>query len=63
MQIGNGPRPTFYRRGITSSELYLVRAVSKADYRELRMPTSRHFREWAHFSAKDVADPSSRVQT
>lgn len=56
VQIGNDARPTFYLRGITSSELYLVRAVSKADYRELRMPTSRHFREWAHFRAKDIAD-------
>ncbi len=56
VQIGSDARPTFYLRGITADELYLVRAVAKADYRELRMPTSRHFREWAYFRAKDVAD-------
>jgi hypothetical protein len=56
VQIGNDARPTFYLRGITPAELYLVRAVSKADYRELRMPTSRHFRQWAHFRASDVAE-------
>jgi hypothetical protein len=56
VQIGSDARPTFYLRGITTDQLYLVRAISKADYRELRMPTSRHFREWAHFRAKDVAD-------
>jgi hypothetical protein len=56
VQIGSDTRPTFYLRGITSSELYLVRAKSKADYRELWMPTSRHFREWAHYRAKDIAE-------
>ncbi|MGB6941043.1 MAG: hypothetical protein WBE37_01435 [Bryobacteraceae bacterium] len=56
VQISNDARPTFYLRGITPVDLYLVRAVAKSDYRELRMPTSRHFREWAHFRAKDVAD-------
>jgi hypothetical protein len=56
VQIGNDARPIFYLHGISPSDLYLVRAVSKADYREVRMPVSRHFREWAHFRAKDVAD-------
>jgi hypothetical protein len=32
--------------------LYLVRAILKADYRELRMPAGRHFREWAHSAPK-----------
>ena len=32
----------------------LVRAATKADYRELRMPVSGHFREWAHFSSADI---------
>lgn len=54
IQIANDPRPTFYLHGVNPSDLYLVRAVSKEDYRELRMPVSRHFRKWAHFRAKDV---------
>jgi hypothetical protein len=56
VQIGNDPRPTFYLHGISASSVRLVRAVSKEDYRELRMPVSRHFRRWAHFRAEDVTD-------
>ena len=56
IQIGNDARPTFYLRGIDPSELYLVRAIRKAGYRELWMPISRDFQEWAHFRTKDVAD-------
>ncbi len=56
IQIGTDARPTFYLHGISLSDLYLVRTETKADYRELRMPTSRHFSEWAHFRAKDVTD-------
>jgi hypothetical protein len=55
VQIGNDARPTFYLHGIGPSDVYLVRAVSKADYREVRMAISRHFREWAHYRAEDVA--------
>jgi hypothetical protein len=55
-QIANDARPTFYLHGVNPSDLYLVRAVSKEDYRELRMPVSRHFRKWAHFRGKDVAE-------
>lgn len=50
------PRPTFYLHGINPSDLYLVRATPKDDYREVRMPVSRHYRRWAHFRAEDVAD-------
>lgn len=53
LQIGS-TRPTFYARGISVAELYLVRGAPKADYRELRMPIGRNFEEWAHFRAKDV---------
>jgi hypothetical protein len=56
IQIANDPRPTFYLHGVNPSDLYLVRAVSKEDYRELRMPVSRHFRKWAHFRPEDVAE-------
>jgi len=56
IQIASDVRPTFYLHGITPADLYLVRAVSKADYRELRMIASRHFWEWAHFRDKDVTD-------
>ncbi len=54
VQIPNNARPTFYLHGISPSDIYLVRADSKADYREVRMTVSRHFREWAHFQAKDL---------
>jgi hypothetical protein len=55
-QIGNDARPTFYLHGISPNELYLVRAVTKSDYRELVMPISRHFKEWAHYRDKDLTD-------
>ncbi len=56
VQIGNDARPTFYLRGISPADLYLVRAIRKAGYRELRMPISRDFQEWAHFRTEDLAD-------
>ena len=56
IQIGNDTRPIFYLHGIAPNDLYLVRAVGKTDYREIRMPISAQFRKWAHFHAKDVAD-------
>ena len=55
IQIGD-PRPTFYLHGINPTDMYLVRAVPKDDYRELRMPVSRHYRRWAHYRAEDLAD-------
>jgi hypothetical protein len=56
IQIGNDLRPTFYLHGIDATDLYLVRAETKEGNRELWMPTSRHFYEWAHFRAKDLTD-------
>lgn len=56
VQIGNDARPAFYLRGIEPADLYLVRAIHKRGYRELRMPISSDFREWAHFRSEDVAD-------
>jgi len=55
VQIGDA-RPTFYLHGIDPTDLYLVRVMAKDGYRELRMPISRHFWEWAHYNAKDVTD-------
>jgi hypothetical protein len=54
VQIGNDPRPVFYLHDISPSNLYLVRAISKEDYREIRMPISIHFRRWAHFRDQDI---------
>jgi hypothetical protein len=56
IQIASDARPTFYLHGISPSDLYLVRAASKTYNREVRMPTSRHFWEWAHFEDKDLSD-------
>jgi hypothetical protein len=55
IQLGE-PRPTFYLHGINPSDVYLVRAISQDDYREIRMPVSRHYRKWAHFRPEDVTD-------
>ena len=55
IQIGNDARPTFYLRGISPSDLFLVRFIAKPDYRELKMPLSGDFQEWAHFRAQDVS--------
>ena len=55
IQIVNDARPIFFLHGILP-QVYLVRTASKADYRELRMPVSRHFNEWAHFRAKDLVE-------
>lgn len=56
IQIGNDPRPIFYLHGISPSDIYLVSALEKQDYREVRMPISGQFRRFAHFNKKDVAD-------
>jgi len=55
VQIAADTRPTFYLRGIRPTQMYLVRAVTKADHRELLMPISRNFQEWAQFRPADVA--------
>ena len=55
VQLGD-PRPTFYLHGINPADVYLVRAISQDDYREIRMPVSRHYRRWAHFRPEDVTD-------
>lgn len=49
-------RPVFFLHGISPSDVYLVRAGSREDYREVRMPVSRHFGEWAHYRAKDLTE-------
>ncbi len=56
VQIGNDPRPTFYLHGISPTDVHLVRATTKTEYREVRMDVSRHFWEWAQYRAKDVTD-------
>lgn len=54
-------KPTFYLRGIPpTSGIYLVRQTSKADYREIRMPLSGDFIEWAHFKASDLVPIETR---
>lgn len=56
VQIDNNTRPTFYLRGITPTQMYLVRAVTKVEYRELLMPISGNFQEWAQFRPADIAN-------
>lgn len=56
LQIREETQPTFYLRGITPTELYLVRAAPNVDSRELWMPISGNFAKWAHFRARDIAN-------
>jgi hypothetical protein len=56
VQIAKDARPIFFLHGILPDLVYLVRTASKADYRELRMPESKPFNEWAHFRTKDLVE-------
>ena len=49
-------RPTLYLHDIGVAELYLVHLTPRSDYREVVMPVSRHFWDWAHFRHEDVAE-------
>ena len=54
-------RPTFYLRGFPAHNgIYLVRAIQKQDYRQLRMSISRDFHDWATFRPQDLADVDLR---
>lgn len=56
-------KPTFYIRGFPpTSGIYLVREVQKQDYRELRMPVSGNFKEWAHLRKQDLIDVDVRPE-
>src|SRR5277367_2361191 len=55
VQIANDTRPTLYLRGIKPTQMYLVRAVTKVEYRELLMPISGNFQEWGQFRPADIA--------
>lgn len=54
-------KPTFYLRGIPpTSGVYLVKETSKMDYREIRMPVSGNFIEWAHLKSSDLIPVETR---
>ena len=54
-------RPTFYLRGFPpTSGIYMIREIQKQDYREIHMPVSGNFREWAHFRKQDLIDTDTR---
>ena len=56
IQIRN-PKPTFYVRGLAATRgLYLVQSVARQDYRELRLPVSRRFQDWAHYSGPNIQE-------
>ena len=55
-------RPTLYVRGFPiNAGIYLVREVQKQDYREIHMPVSRNFKEFAHFRSKDLREIEMRA--
>ena len=48
-------RPTLYVRGfLANAGIYLVKETQKSEYREIRMPVSGNFREFAHFRDRDL---------
>lgn len=54
-------RPTLYVRGFPINVgIYLVRQTQKQEYREIHMPISRNFNEYAHLRAKDLREIEMR---
>jgi hypothetical protein len=54
-------KPTFYLRGVPpTSGIYLVRETMKQDYREIHMPVSGNFIEWAHLKTSDLIPIETR---
>jgi hypothetical protein len=54
-------KPTFYLRGFPpTSGIYLIREVQKAGHREVHMPVSRDFIEWAHLKSSDLVAIETR---
>ena len=58
LQTSNA-RPTLYVRGFPlNSGIFLVKQTQRDEYREIRMPVSRHFRDFVH--VKDVREVEIR---
>jgi hypothetical protein len=54
-------RPTLYVRGFPLNYgIYLVKQTQKAEYREIHMPLSRDFNEYAHLRSKDLREIEMR---
>jgi hypothetical protein len=54
-------RPTLYVRGFPINYgIYLVKQTQKAEYREIHMPISRDFNEFAHLRSKDLREIEMR---
>lgn len=48
-------KPTFYMRGFPpTGGIYLVREIQKNEHREIHMPVSSNFIEWAHLKSSDL---------
>lgn len=48
-------KPTFYMRGFPpTNAIFLVREIQKTEHREIHMPVSGNFIEWAHLKASDL---------
>jgi hypothetical protein len=61
LQTSNA-RPTLYVRGFPiNTGIQLVRQVQKQDYREIRMPVSRGFDDFAHFRSQDLREIEMRA--
>ncbi|MBZ5606036.1 MAG: hypothetical protein LAO79_27395 [Acidobacteriia bacterium] len=61
VQLGNG-KPMFYLRGLPASNgIYLVRSEPKEDYRQIRMPRSRDFRQFTRLRQQDMIELDMRA--
>jgi len=60
VQLGNG-KPMFYLRGMPQSNgIYLVRSEQKEDFRQIRLPMSRDFRQFTKLRQQDLVDLDMR---
>jgi hypothetical protein len=60
IQIGT-TKPMFYLRGLPQANgIYLVRTEQKEDYRRIRMPVSRDFRQFTTLRAQDKVELDMR---
>lgn len=56
VQIPNA-RPVLHLRGfLPDNAIYVVRETEKLDYREIRMPITHDFHNWARFRSQDLVD-------
>ena len=60
IQIGNA-KPMFYLRGLPQANgIYLLRSEQREDYRRVRLPYSRDFRQFTRLRSQDIVELDMR---